>query len=39
MSAELQERIKIALADGATGAELIAIIQDLLARVEALENP
>lgn len=39
MSNELKERIKIALADKATGEELTALLLDILARIEALENP
>lgn len=39
MSEELKKRLAVALADSATSAELIALINDLIARIEALENP
>jgi hypothetical protein len=37
MSDELKARLAIALADQDTSAELIALILDLLARIEVLE--
>ena len=37
MSNELKARLAIALADKDTSAELIALIADLIARIEALE--
>lgn len=39
MSEELKQRLKIALADKESGDEMIALILDLVARIEALENP
>lgn len=37
MSNELKARLAIALADKDTSAELIKLIEDLIARIEALE--
>ena len=39
MSEELKQRIRIAITDKQTAEELIAVIEGLLSRVTALENP
>lgn len=39
MSEELKARIRVAITDAETADELIAIIESLQSRVNALENP